>query len=570
MAPEILYLLKVNVAIALFYAFYRLLFHKDTFFQWRRIALLSFLALSLVYPLMNIQDWIKSQEPMVAMTDIYASVILPEVEIMPVNEISEVSWHNIILSSIGYIYLGVCAILLLRVLTQFFILLRMIHRTKTGYIGNSKIHVLTGPEAPFSFFKWIFINPDEHPEEELNEIITHEQTHARQWHSIDVLFSELICILCWFNPFMWLLKREIRGNLEYLADHKVLEKGYDSKTYQYHLLGLAHQTKVATLYNNFNVLPLKNRIKMMNKRRTRKIGTTKYFLFPLLAAALLIISNIDALARATETVIDEITTSVQPEEVPQVEITYTQMDVDQQDPVFEIAENMPEFPGGQAALMQFISKNVVYPEVARKNEIQGRVIVQFVVTKEGKVTNPKIVRSVDANLDAEAIRVVGLMPTWKPGQQRGENVAVKFTVPVQFRLGGSNTDNETKVISVEDKGAGKISVKEVQPNANGVFEIVENMPEFPGGQAALMKFIADNIKYPEESKQAGQQGRVIIQFIVQADGSVTDPVVARSVFPLLDAEAIRIAKVMPKWKPGMQRGVAVPTKYTIPVQFRLN
>lgn len=559
MAPEIIYLFKVNVAIALFYAFYRLLFHKDTFFQWRRIALLSFLALSLVYPLMNIQDWIKSQEPMVAMTDIYASVILPEVEIMPANEISEVSWHKIILSSIGYIYLGVCLILLIRVISQLFILLRMVHRTRTGYIGNSKVHLLTGPEAPFSFFKWIFINPEVHTEEEISEILTHEQTHARQWHSIDVLFSELICILCWFNPFMWLLKREIRGNLEYLADNKVLEKGYDSKTYQYHLLGLAHQTKVATLYNNFNVLPLKNRIKMMNKKRTKKIETTKYFLFPLLAAALLIVSNIDAIARTTGAVIDEITASAMPVEAPQLEMTEAEMDVDQQDPVFEIVENMPEFPGGTEAMLKFLNDNIVYPEVAKKNKIQGRVIVQFVVSKEGKVTNPKIARSVEANLDAEALRVIGLLPTWKPGQQRGQNVAVKFTVPVVFRLGDKG----------ETAPPPQPLPKKGEPNANGVFEIVENMPEFPGGQEALMRFLADGINYPADAKEKQVQGRVIVQFVVQADGSVTDPRIVRSVFPSLDEEAIRVVKTLPKWKAGMQRGVAVPTKFTVPVQFRL-
>ena len=110
----------------------------------------------------------------------------------------------------------------------------------------------------FLFFHWIFIHPSSHTEEEFNEILTHEQTHARQWHSIDVIISELVCIFCWCNPFAWLMKREIRTNLEYMADARVLENGYDSKTYQYHLLGLSHQKAAATIYNSFNVLPLKN------------------------------------------------------------------------------------------------------------------------------------------------------------------------------------------------------------------------------------------------------------------------------------------------------------------------
>ena len=122
----------------------------------------------------------------------------------------------------------------------------------------------------FSFFHWIFIHPESHTESEISEIITHEETHARQYHSADVLVSEIMCTFCWFNPFVWLMKREVRGNLEYMADHRVLETGHDSKSYQYHLLGLAHHKAAANLSNSFNVLPLKNRIKMMNKRRTKK------------------------------------------------------------------------------------------------------------------------------------------------------------------------------------------------------------------------------------------------------------------------------------------------------------
>ena len=99
----------------------------------------------------------------------------------------------------------------------------------------------------FSFFHWIFIYPQAHPQNELSEILTHEGTHARQRHSIDVIISELMCIACWFNPFMWLMKREVRNNLEYMADNRVLEAGHDSKSYQYHLLGLAHQKSAITL-----------------------------------------------------------------------------------------------------------------------------------------------------------------------------------------------------------------------------------------------------------------------------------------------------------------------------------
>ncbi|WP_300851820.1 M56 family metallopeptidase, partial [uncultured Bacteroides sp.] len=291
------YFLKINVAIALFYAFYRLFFYKDTFFTWRRTALLCFFAVSALYPLLNIQTWITEQKPMVAMADLYADIILPEITLMP--EQTDTDWKTLLHHAAGFTYWGVVVLLAIRLLIQLIGIIRLSFRCRKTRINGTDVRLLKQADGPFSFFHWIFIYPDNHTEEELNEILTHEQTHASQWHSVDVLISETVCIFCWFNPFAWLMKREIRTNLEYLADNRVLETGYDSKTYQYHLLGLSHHKAAATIYNSFNVLPLKKRIKMMNKKRTREIGRTKYIMFLPLAALLMIISNIEAVARTT-------------------------------------------------------------------------------------------------------------------------------------------------------------------------------------------------------------------------------------------------------------------------------
>ena len=311
------YFLKINVAIALFYAFYRLFFYKDTFFTWRRVALLCFFAVSAVYPLLNIQTWITEQEPMVAMADLYADIVLPEFTLTP--EKTTFDWKSILLQTAGFVYWGGVALLAGRFLVQLagiirrgfpILLLRnLLEVSKIHHsLACSQRYSLKGVPVyqsedvgePCSFFHWIFIHPASHTEEELSEILTHEQAHANQWHSIDVLISETACVLCWFNPFAWLMKREIRTNLEYMADARVLENGYDSKTYQYHLLGLSHQKAAATIYNSFNVLPLKKRIKMMNKKRTKEIGRTKYLMFLPLAALLMIVSNIEAVARTTK------------------------------------------------------------------------------------------------------------------------------------------------------------------------------------------------------------------------------------------------------------------------------
>ena len=672
------YFLKVNVAIVLFYAFYRLFFYKDTFFGWRRTALLCFFAVSAAVPLLNIQTWITEQEPMVAMADLYASVVLPELTIG--TEAAPTDWKSILSEYANIAYWGIVALLMIRLVMQLAGIIHLACRCRKVQIGNTNIHLLPKADGPFSFFHWIFIHPSSHTEEEFNEILTHEQTHARQWHSIDVIISELVCIFCWCNPFAWLMKREIRTNLEYMADARVLENGYDSKTYQYHLLGLSHQKAAATIYNSFNVLPLKKRIKMMNKKRTREIGRTKYLMFLPLAALLMIISNIEAVARTTKEVAKdvieaveenltpktttpdmEVATETAPLETPAPQqekdklVSYKGVVVDKDgkavegaeflvdrrynlpkdqsyvtgkdgsfsfkafenakmavlwnkdgkmmvvtvtidkennsnmkivmngewqnppandpdNPVFEVVEQMPEFPdGGMPGLMQFLSKNIRYPVNAQKNGTQGRVTVQFIVNVDGSISHIGIIRGADPELDGEAVRVISTMPNWKPGMQKGKAVRVKYTVPVMFRLNDEKKEEFKPVPKIDESivVVGYASQEKSPIEEDVVFEIVEQMPSFAGGMEGLMRYLSRNIKYPVTAQKAGIQGRVIVQVIIDSNGNVTNPKITKSVDPSLDAEAIRVTANMPKWQPGMQRGKAVNVKYTFPIDFKL-
>ena len=672
------YFLKVNVAIVLFYAFYRLFFYKDTFFGWRRTALLCFFAVSAAIPLLNIQTWITEQEPMVAMADLYASVVLPE--LTAGTEATPADWKSILSEYANIAYWGIAALLMIRLVMQLAGIIRLACRCRKVQIGNTNIHLLPKADGPFSFFHWIFIHPSSHTEEEFNEILIHERTHARQWHSIDVIISELVCIFCWCNPFAWLMKREIRTNLEYMADARVLENGYDSKTYQYHLLGLSHQKAAATIYNSFNVLPLKKRIKMMNKKRTREIGRTKYLMFLPLAALLMIISNIEAVARTTKEVAKdvieaveenltpktttpdmEVATETAPLETPAPQqekdklVSYKGVVVDKDgkavegaeffvdrrydlpkdqsyvtgkdgsfsfkafenakmavlwnkdgkmmivsvtidkennsnmkivmnrewqnppandpdNPVFEVVEQMPEFPdGGMPGLMQFLSKNIRYPVNAQKNGTQGRVTVQFIVNVDGSISHIGILRGADPELDGEAVRVISTMPNWKPGMQKGKAVRVKYTVPVMFRLNDEKKEEFKPVPKIDESivVVGYASQEKSPIEEDVVFEIVEQMPSFAGGMEGLMRYLSRNIKYPVTAQKAGIQGRVLVQVIIDSNGNVTNPKITKSVDPSLDAEAIRVTANMPKWQPGMQRGKAVNVKYTFPIEFKL-
>ena len=566
------YFLKVNVAIVLFYAFYRLFFYKDTFFGWRRTALLCFFAVSAAVPLLNIQTWITEQEPMVAMADLYASVVLPELTIG--TEAAPTDWKSILSEYANIAYWGIVALLMIRLIMQLAGIIHLACRCRKVQIGNTNIHLLPKADGPFSFFHWIFIHPSSHTEEEFNEILTHEQTHARQWHSIDVIISELVCIFCWCNPFAWLMKREIRTNLEYMADARVLENGYDSKAYQYHLLGLSHHKAAATIYNSFNVLPLKKRIKMMNKKRTKEIGRTKYLMFLPLAVLLMIISNIEAVARTTKQlateVIEAVDTSMEP--TPKA-ITHTNDSIPE-DVIFEVVEVSPEFTdGGMDGLIKYLSKNLKYPVEAQKAGIQGRVVVKFVVDKDGSIIQPQIARGIDPALDKEAIRVISAMPKWKPGTQRGKAVKARFTVPVMFKLPeDAKGEPAYAPVNTQLEEIVAVAYKPSTPNAKvegDVFEVVEHMPEFPGGVQGMMQYIARNLKYPTEAQKAGVQGKIIVEMIINKEGNITVPKVTRPVHPLLDAEAIRVIGSMPKWKPGTQKGQPVNVKYSVPIMFRL-
>ena len=606
MTPEFAYLLKVNVAFVLFYAFYRLFFYKDTFFKLRRAILLAFFGLALFYPLLNIQDWVRQQEPIADVIYMY-SAMLPEAT-AKADAAASVDWYGWLLGSLGFIYWGIVAFLCGRFLVQLSSILWLAHTSERVVIHETPVYALRKAAGPFSFFRMVFLHPESHSDKETDEILTHECTHVSQWHSIDVILSEMMCMACWFNPFVWLLKREVRHNLEYLADNTVIQSGYDSKSYQYHLLGLAHHQSVTTLYNSFNVLHLKNRIMMMNKKRSPGIVRTKYLIFIPLVGILMLLSNIEAVARLTVRLANEATVSNamvtatgilvdetgQPligasvvvkggkertitdkkgafslevpanailrcsyqgresQEVLAADMTnnthlslYSKSS-EMNEQVFTVVEKMPSFPGGDAELLKYIATNIKYPKESQDNGEQGRVICSFIVGRDGSVNNPEVLRGVTPLLNEEAVRVINTMPRWNPGMQRGKAVAVKYTVPITFRL--------------------KSPVEEAKEET---LTVVDVMPQYPGGDRELLKFIAQSIKYPTDAQEAGVQGRVICSFVVDKKGNIVEPKIIRGIDPSLDAEALRVIGMMPRWTPGRQDGKAVRVLYTVPITFRL-
>lgn len=500
-----IYLIKINVALVLLYGFYRLTVSRDTFFGLRRLTLWFIYAVALMVPALNLEYWVRDTPTMESMVNVYADTFYPVVVVKA--QASGITWMDMLL---GIYWLGV-AVLSLRLIWQLFSIIRLAVISRKQEVEGIMVHLLKGEGSPFSFFCWVFMYPSTLEGRQLHEVMVHECTHVSAHHSLDTLFSELFSIACWFNPFAWLMKQEVRMNLEYLADESVLSDGNARKSYQYHLLGLAYRqpnesTKIA---NNFNLLPLKKRIKMMNKRRTCEIGKVKYLLFAPLAGVLLMVSNIESVAREIGEQIPEVAEVQQkaeqalntdvavanpmakevievmnPAEAEKMEADKTaeaalikaeeakvaadkaeeakaveqaklaaedkvktkpQTDTTKKKKTWVcMPETMPQFPGGREVLMKYLAANIKYPASAVKGKKEGRVIVTFIVQKDGSITHAKIVRSIDPELDAEALRVVKGMPKWTPGTQLGKPVSVKYTLPVKFSLQKDATPGKKK------------------------------------------------------------------------------------------------------------------------------
>lgn len=450
-----IYLIKINVALMLLYGFYRLTVSRDTFFGLRRLTLWLIYAVALMVPALNLEYWVRDTPTMASMANVYADTFYP---VVVKAQAPSITWMDMLL---GIYWAGV-AVLSLRLVWQLFSIIRLAVISRKQEMEGITVHLLRGEGSPFSFFRWVFMYPSTLEDRQLHEVMVHECTHVSGLHSLDTLFSELFSIACWFNPFAWLMKQEVRMNLEYLADESVLSDGNARKSYQYHLLGLAYRqpkdsTKIA---NNFNLLPLKKRIKMMNKRRTSEIGKAKYLLFAPLAGALLMVSNIESVAREIGEQVPEVAEVQQKaeqalnadvavanpmakaEEAKAAELAKAEAKASDvtapadttKNVVYDVTETMPQFPGGQGVMMKYLAANIKYPASAVKAKKQGRVIVAFVIQKDGSVTNTRIVKSVDPELDAEALRIVKAMPNWTPGTQDGKPVDVNYTIPVVFSL----------------------------------------------------------------------------------------------------------------------------------------
>ena len=530
------YILKTSVCLAVFYLFYRLLLSKETFHRFNRLALLGVLLFSCLVPLIEVttQEASEMNQPFIALED-----MLLMAEPAPVME--EVStpfpWRALLL----LIYLLGILFFLGRHLWSLGRMLRLLRTSRKESLEDGiTLFVYDAKEvAPFSWMKSIAVSKYD-LEESGDAVLTHERAHIRNRHSWDLLLAEGCIFFQWFNPAAWLLKQELQTVHEYEADEWVIENGIDAKTYQLLIIKKAVGARLYSIANSFNHSSLKKRITMMIKKKSNPWARLKYlYVLPLTAIAVVAFARPEVsseFAEISSVKVNDLTSIVKMDEVKSVENSL--------DEKFKLSGQVMDYNS---------KKPVPGATVIIKGTSMGAM-----TDKEGRFT-----LSVKKG-DVLVVSYVGLQTQILP-------IEVEANLVVWMRDDVQSMDEMIVTAwapEEKEKPVNKEASK-VAPQEGVIFQVVEEMPEFPGGMGEAMKFLGRNIKYPVVAQQAKIEGRVIVQFVVERDGNLSNIHVVRGVSPELDAEAIRVIGLMPKWKPGKQRGKEVAVKYTVPIMFRL-
>ena len=582
------HLLPITVTTVVLWLVYLLLFRNGNRLKFNRFFLMASMLLALAMPLLGLLSGTELPQVVNWKQNLFNGVVLNEVVVTPDGQpvLPEVTvkasgqsrfsvWE--VIGGIYIIGVGVMTLMFLFKLGKIIaLIIRSPKRKMDGFTA-----VFTGRESgPFSFMRYAFF-PDDNVDP---DILRHEMSHIEHHHSWDILFIEVMMIMQWFNPFIYLYKRELQSLHEYQADRDVVATGTDKRNYMMLILQQCTAVDFSGMSNNFSLILTKKRIKMITRNEKAK-GLWWRLLATLPVLALLMIVNTKVTAQEMKT--DDAVSSENGEnavyDLANAEIMKKDAIKTEKDSVYNIVEQMPEFLGGTNALLKYVANNIHYPEKAKDAGIEGRVFIGFVIRKDGSVSDVKVMKGIGGGCDEEAVRVINSMPKWTPGRQKGEPVNVNYSMPINFKLDPKKNSKgqQTSAVSAQDNdqkyeylvvngaGNGKSEVKNA-PDENGVYNIVEEMPKFPGGENAMMKFISENVTYPQEARDKNISGRVFVCFVVEKDGSVNDVKVIRGVDKLLDNEAVRVVKAMPKWTPGKQKGKAVRVNYNLPIFFKLS
>ena len=612
------YFIHVSLCWLVFYGIYYMFLRKETFFWINRYYLLSTLFLGLLIPVLGpmIKDWIFSG----AQNDGGIFYILSDssrywtewVAEQPVSsEIPSTPWWKQILLFLYLVGVFTTGLKLFHGLLRIRALYTEGDKTPKGkYILVETQHF----HLPFSFFHWVFISKKLPLKKEVESIIQHELTHVRNLHSLDVLVVELIHVFFWFHPLIPLYKKAIKEAHEYHADASVLQIN-DKKNYGQILLGQSTSGLEIALANHFFNSQIKNRITMMYRKPSGRSALVKYLVaVPAFVLAILLFSNHTLLTGELESFGFTMTQDTLPENKKSSNTendVYMTNSFSEQGEIFTQVQRMPRFPGcedidgtdqekdacSKEKLIQYIYSQLKYPLDDKEAGIEGMVVIQFVIDEFGRISGSKVMRNPGGGLGSEAERIVmnmnNLKDRWIPGMQDNIPVKVMYTLPVRFSINESNMGVANPVPPAPDSPDSPPVPASFPPpppppiTGEEIFTTAEKMPRFPGCEDAklgdseknecakqkLLKYVHDNLKYPAIARENGVEGMVVIQFIVEKDGSISQAKIVRDIGAGCGVAALEVVNSMnsmdQKWIPGRQRDRAVKVLYTLPVRFKL-
>lgn len=602
------YFIEANLGLILFYASYYLLLKNETQFSYRRYYLLAGIILSLLFPLLHFADF----QSVPSLSETLPLIQLNDVPLVAAPSEHTRTWD--VTQLLTVIYLTVTLVFALRLLYQVVVLLRLIRL----FPAKTVIELPASSFLAFSFFNRIFISTA-YPlsERDKEKILKHEEVHRKKLHSFDILLVELVRIFFWFNPILLSYRKEIAQVHEFEADEAAASHA-EQDQYCELLARAALQSAGYGLGNHFNNSLTLKRIAMIRtvKKNIRKWKVLTIFLFT--SALFIIISCRDQVMEEmqqeiqTTTIAGDFPDHLKPvvvrlqQEYPGLKIVYVEIDAlaaeklkeispgdilyinmagnpnDQQgdrrvemlvradgalqklsanattnDEVYLVAEEPAAPQGGLTAFYEAIQKELKYPGEAMRNGVMGKVFIEFVVEKDGSLSNHRIVKGIGLGCDEEALRALKTINIpWNPARNRGEVVRSKFVVPVTFKL-----DNPPATIN----GA-SAPVSEQQSKT---FLIVEQPPSPEGGMEAFYRELARIITVPAQTRRNGVEGKILIEFVVETDGTTSGHRLMKGIDPAADQAALDALKsVNLKWNPGTQRGTPVRTSMVIPITIK--
>ena len=606
-----LYVIKAAITLALLYSCFFLFLSKETFHRFNRCMLVGIMLVSLVMPMFHFT----TEHPTTLNEEVYQMQNYIQHDTAPIIVTAQQAQGITWIQALTWIYMAGVVLMLILTLVQATSLIRFMSSgvRHTDSQGNTVI-LHNNDVPPFSIFRYIVMSVKDY-ESCRQYILTHEQEHIRLGHTYDLLLLQGMKTLMWFNPFIWFLSRDLKAVHEYEADQAVINQGIDAKSYQQLLVMKVVGNRLQPFTNNLNHGSLKKRIVMMYQKPSNRWLMLKA-LCAIPVAALTIntfatpietdpvedmvktleTTNVPAFNEVKETLPSPKTAEEASEEKP-FAITTDSNNIDDNPLILinghevKIPADIKTIDGETLGKMLHINKEDIASVTVLKNgaatAIYGEKAKNGVISIETKAfqAQPKdtvvVKNEVSDVLNiSSAVNIDELMEKL-PGAEKHED--------------GSITINGKVVKKILLQGQEVYDDDDDDP----VFEVTEEPAQYPGGQAALMQYLAQNIRYPKISAENGVQGRVLVQFVVEKDGSLSNFAVVKKsgdtitknaqsgitvnalgsateeskvpqeAFDALNAEAVRVLREMPKWIPAKQRGQEVRMRYTLPITFRL-